>query len=86
MDGESILYINYGIHLGANQRVSTAFFFLSFDRYIYLLIVQIDQYAGTLDVFLDTSKVNDWVFAWYHNYSLLRCESSVCMVHNRELQ
>ena len=27
VDGESILYINYGIHLGANQRVSTAFFF-----------------------------------------------------------
>ena len=54
-----------GIHLSANQRVnnsprvSTASlpFFLSFDR--YLLIVQIEKYGGTLDLFLDTSKAND---------------------------
>ena len=80
VDGESILYINYMVPIWAPTNESAQPFFLSFDRYIYLLIVQIDQYAGTLDIFLDTSKANDWVFAWYHNYSLLRCESSVYMV------
>ena len=62
---ENCHHHHLGIHLSANQRVnnsprvSTASlpFFFSFDR--YLLIVQIEKYGGTLDLFLDTSKAND---------------------------
>ena len=75
MDGESILYINYMVPIWAPTNESAQPFFLSFDRYIYLLIVQIDQYAGTLDIFLDTSKANDWAFflvpQLYYNNNLL---------------